>query len=69
LTFSLKGPSFASIEGRSMVFGSIALCLYCALVCRLLVSARVSALTATVISLPVWFCIALLLQAFFPGQS
>lgn len=69
IAFIGKDPTYASIEGRSMIFGSVALGLYSALVCHLLVRTQVSALTATIISLPVWLIVSLSLLALFPGGS
>ncbi len=68
IAFISKGPPYASIEGRSIMFGSIALSLYSGLVCHLLARAKMSALTATIISLPVWLAISILLLTLFPGR-
>lgn len=69
LAFVSKDATYTSIEGRSMVFGSIALCLYSALVCQLLVRANVSALTATIMSLPVWLFVSVFLLVSIVGWS
>lgn len=67
LAFISKDTAYASTEGRSMILGSAALCLYSALVCQLLVRARLSALTATVISIPVWIALSLILLKVVPS--
>src|SRR5437588_8295538 len=44
LAFATKGSDYAAIEGRSMIFGAIALIIYSFVVGRLLIHRRVSAL-------------------------
>lgn len=61
LAFSQKGADYASLEGRSMVIGSLALAVYSWLVCQVLLKGRVSALLATTALLPIWGLIAALL--------
>lgn len=52
------GPAFAGIECRSMMAGAAGLCLYSILVSQLLARFRLSALTATLSALPLWFLTA-----------
>ena len=54
-----KGASYTAVEGRSMMVGSIAFCLYGGLVCYLLQRARWHALPATGIALIGWAAAAL----------
>lgn len=54
-----EGASYAAIEGRSMMIGSIAFCLYAALVCYLLQRSRLHALSATGLALIGWLTVAL----------
>jgi hypothetical protein len=55
LTISKRGQLYASVEARSMLVGAIALCLYSRVVAFLLARYHMSALPATLSSLPVWF--------------
>lgn len=52
------GPGYATVEARSMMIGSVSLCLYSMCVCRLMAKYRVSALPVTGIALVVWFASA-----------
>jgi hypothetical protein len=54
-----RGPSDAAIEGRSMILGAAALCIYSLIVCRLLKRYRLSALLSTMLAFPAWFAVAL----------
>ena len=58
LTVLKNGRSYASIEGRSMVAGAAALCLYSIVVAFLLERYRFRALAAALSSSTVWFCAA-----------
>ena len=49
------GPSYASIEGRSMLAGALALFFYSICVSRLLMRGRLGPLGATLSSLLLWF--------------
>ena len=60
LTIAKDGRSYAAIEARSMLAGAAALFVYAIVVSRLLMHYRISALTATVASMPVWFMTAFL---------
>ena len=53
------GPAYAALEGRSMMIGSLALCLYSVVVCQLLKRYEVPALIATLVSLIAWTLAAL----------
>jgi hypothetical protein len=70
LTIVHSGKMFAAIEARSMIFGSIAFCLYASLCSRVLVRHRLSALATTVLLLPVWFAASFgLLVLFARGKA
>ncbi len=60
LTIAKDGRLYAAIEVRSMLAGAAALFVYAIVVSRLLMQHRISALTATVVSMPVWFVTAFL---------
>jgi hypothetical protein len=59
MAFWNQGPEYAAIEGRSMMIGSLALCLYSIAVCALLKRCELSALAATATSLIAWMSVAL----------
>lgn len=59
LAFLKQGYGYVSLESRSMVLGAIALGLYSAIVCQLLMRFRWSALSATCVTLIFWLAIAL----------
>jgi hypothetical protein len=69
LTVLHSGKNFASIEARSMIFGSLAFFAYAFLCSRVLARRRLSALATTLLLLPVWFAVAFLLLHFFPGSA
>jgi hypothetical protein len=69
LAFSKQGPTYVATEGRSMLLGSLALTLYCIVVCQLLIRLRVSALTASVCAMMVWLAGALTLKFLFFGLA
>jgi hypothetical protein len=54
-----QGGEYVSVEGRSMIFGALALALYSLAVCQLLIRARWSALTATSTAIVLWLAVAL----------
>jgi urea transporter len=58
IAFWNRGPGYAALEGRSMVIGSVALCLYSIAVCQLMKRYEVPALTATLVSLVAWTFVA-----------
>ena len=59
ITLSQNGASFAAVEGRSMIVGAFALAAYSWTVCILLKKLTMASLAATVLSLVVWFTVAL----------
>jgi hypothetical protein len=59
IAFWNQGPGYAALEGRSMMVGSLALCLYSIAVCQLLKRYEFSALLATLVSLIAWIIAAL----------
>jgi hypothetical protein len=54
-----EGGEYASVEGRSMILGAIALAVYSFAVCQLLMRARWSALAATTSAIVLWLAVAL----------
>jgi hypothetical protein len=58
LTISKDGKVFAATECRSMLAGAAGLCLYSILASQLLSRLRLSALTATLCAVPLWFLAA-----------
>ena len=63
------GPHYAALQTRSMTLGAIALVIYSVLVCHLLIRARMRALTATLVALPVWAAVALGLHLLLLGDG
>ena len=59
IAFWNQGAAYAALEGRSMMIGSLALCLYSIAVCQLMIRYEFSALVATVVSLIAWTSVAL----------
>ena len=57
------GPSYVSIQAVSMLAGAIALFAFCLATCHLLKRTRLSAISATLLALPVWLAIAFSLYA------
>ena len=62
-----EGGDYVSVEGRSMILGSLALALYSLAVCQLLMRVRWSALTATTTSIFLWLPVALGSKHLFIG--
>ncbi len=58
LTIYKEGSSYAALEARSMMVGAAALLLYAQTVCWLLLRQKFMALPATLLSMPVWFGVA-----------
>jgi len=58
LTISKDGKVYAATECRSMMAGATGLCLYSILVSQLLSRYQLSALAATLSTIPVWFLTA-----------
>ena len=54
-----EGGDYASVEGRSMILGAVALAVYSFAVCWLLMRARWSALAATTSAVVLWLAVAL----------
>jgi hypothetical protein len=58
LTVAKDGPYMASTEGRSMVAGAVALCLYSLTAVFLLMRWRLRAAPSAIVSLVIWFAAA-----------
>jgi len=69
LTVIENGKTYASLEARSMILGSIAFCLYAYLVSRLLIRRRLPALATTASLIVVWFTVAFGLWYAVLGRS
>jgi hypothetical protein len=54
-----EGGDYASVEGRSMILGAVALAVYSFAVCQLLMRARWPALAATTSAIVLWLAVAL----------
>jgi hypothetical protein len=67
LALAREGALYAALEGRSMVIGAVALCLYSVVVCQLLQRFRLRAAPATTIALLAWFAMAAAGKYFLPG--
>ncbi|MBR0821453.1 DUF3147 family protein [Bradyrhizobium liaoningense] len=63
------GANYAAVQTGSMMAGAVALAIYSAFVCQLLVRARVRALPATLMSIVVWLAAAFGLWAVAGGQA
>ena len=63
------GVDYAAVESRSMIFGAVALSLYSAAVCQLLMRMQMRALPASLLAISVWLVAALGLQAIFSGGA
>jgi hypothetical protein len=59
MTFLNQGADYAALEGRSMMIGAFALCLYSMSACRLTKRWQLSSSRATMVSLIVWLVVAL----------
>jgi len=69
LTICAKGLDDATMEARSMMFGSVALCFYSFGVCHLTGQRRVAALLATAMMLPLWLGCAFALKRLLSGGA
>jgi hypothetical protein len=58
LTIKQNGKIYTAVEGRSMMLGAIAFFLYALNVSWVLKRYRPSALTATVVLMPIWFVVS-----------
>ena len=65
LAISKDGKDYAGTECRSMMAGAAGLCLYSLLVSQLLARFRLSALTATLCAIPLWFLTSFALWRLF----
>ena len=65
LAISKSGKDYAGAECRSMMAGAAGLCLYSILVSQLLARYRLSALTATLSAMPLWFLTVFVLWRLF----
>ena len=63
LTIAKEGTGYASLEGRSMIFGAIALGIYAQIVSWLMVHSRVNTVAVTLVSIVMWLGVALGLWA------
>src|SRR3979490_2360297 len=59
MTIARHGKEYAATEGRSMVLGGIAFCVYAYLVSQALVRYRRSAMATTLVLMPVWLGVSL----------
>ncbi|HEY7662731.1 MAG TPA: DUF3147 family protein [Xanthobacteraceae bacterium] len=59
MAFWQEGADYAALEGRSMIIGALALCIYSLAVCWLLKRHQLSALLATSAALAIWAAVAL----------
>lgn len=62
LAFWKQGSSYVAVEGRSMILGAVALAVYSAFVCQLLMRVRCSALTAASVATAAWLLVAIGLE-------
>jgi hypothetical protein len=58
LTVASEGPVYAATEGRSMMAGAIAFCVYAAFVSWILMRGQSAALRITIAAMPIWFGLA-----------
>lgn len=59
LVIARHGADYAAVEARAMISGAVALGVYSVLVCQLLMRARWSTLSATLVCLSLWLAVAL----------
>ncbi|HZS94840.1 MAG TPA: DUF3147 family protein [Chloroflexota bacterium] len=65
LTFALKGGTYASVEGLSMIFGAVAFFLYVLPLRAFLIRRKLNALVLAIASWAVWLAAAFGLWALF----
>jgi Protein of unknown function (DUF3147) len=58
ITLFQNGSPFAAVEGRSMIFGALAMGAYSWSVCMLIKKFSMSSLSATTVALTVWLVVA-----------
>jgi Protein of unknown function (DUF3147) len=63
LTVMRKGPGYAAIEARSMIFGAAAFLIYAVIVSPTLFRTNHDVLSTTAVSLIAWFGITFLIEA------
>ena len=59
LTIWKQGTEYAATETTAMILGAIALAVYSLSVCETISRLRFGALLATIVTLPIWFVVAL----------
>jgi hypothetical protein len=59
MTIAHNGKGYAAVEGRSMVLGALAFCVYAYLVSQALVRYQRSTIATTLVLMPVWLGISL----------
>ncbi|HEY2467333.1 MAG TPA: DUF3147 family protein [Terracidiphilus sp.] len=69
LTIHHDGKAFAALEGRSMMFGALAFCVYAAITSWVLRRYRSPTLVATMALMPVWFLVSFGLLILIQGRS
>ncbi|HEX6506514.1 MAG TPA: DUF3147 family protein [Chloroflexota bacterium] len=65
LTYIVKGPADAALDGRSMIAGAVALCVYGLLTSRLLLQQRAGPVAIASTASLAWFAVALGLWGVF----
>ena len=68
ISLSQKGAPFVAAEGRSMIVGAFALAAYSWTVCVFLKKLMMSSLIATMLTLLVWFAVALGITSILLGS-
>jgi hypothetical protein len=63
LTVIRKGPAYAAVEARSMIFGSAAFLIYAVIVSRTLFRTNHEVLGTTAVTLIAWFGITFAIEA------
>ena len=69
MAVSGHGAAYAGVEGRSMMYGAVALVAHSVLVCQLLMRTRLRALTATLFAFVLWLAVAFSFQALVAGAA
>ena len=69
LAFSLHGPEYVALEGRSMILGAFGLFVYCRLVAGCTMRKSWSVLPTTLLVLPAWFVVSLGLWWILLGKT
>jgi hypothetical protein len=59
ITVWTQGPQYAALEGRSMIIGAVALCVYSIVVCRLMKLRQQTPLHSSLAAMPAWLGVAL----------